>query len=81
MNPVLWRMIDHRFTKIHASGYLDGDLDQLGRERIARHTSVCPQCRALLSSLRRMIEELSGLTSTPGASVADGVVERLRRGG
>lgn len=80
MNPVLWQMIDHRFTKSHASGYLDGELDRPGRERIERHTSVCPHCRALLASLRRMIEELSGLTPAPGASVADGVLERVRRG-
>lgn len=75
---MLWQMIDHRLTKIHASEYLDGELDRVGRERIDRHTSVCPQCRALLSSLRRIIAELPGLSSPPRASVADRVLERLR---
>lgn len=79
MNPVLWQMIDHRFTKAQASSYLDGELDQPGRERIERHTSVCPQCRALLASLRRMIEELPRLSPAPKRGVADGVLERLRR--
>ena len=79
MNSVLWQMIDHRFTKAHASGYLDGELDRPGRERIERHTSVCPQCRALLASLRRMLAELSRLTPGPRASVADGVLDRLHR--
>lgn len=79
MNPVLWQMIEHRFTKAHASSYLDGDLDRRGRERIERHTSVCPHCRALFASLRRMIDDLSGLAPARGATVADGVLERLRR--
>ena len=81
MKPVLWQAMDHRFTKARASGYLDGDLDQRDRDRIDRHTSVCPQCRALLASLRRVIEELSGLSSAPRARVAEGILERLRHGG
>ena len=79
MISVLWQMLDHRFTKAHASGYLDGELDEAGRERIERHTSVCPQCRALLVSLRRMLAELSRLTPGPRAGVADGVLDRLHR--
>lgn len=76
---MLWRTIDHRFTKAHASGYLDGELDQPGQQRIERHTSVCPQCRALLASLRRMIEELSRLSPASCARIADGVLDRLHR--
>ncbi len=79
MNSVLWQMMDHRFTKAHASGYLDGELDQSGRERIERHTSVCPQCWALLASLRRVVEELSRLSPAPRAGLADGVLDRLHR--
>ncbi len=75
---MLWEMIDHRFTKGHASEYLDGELDRVGRARIERHTSVCPQCRALLSSLRRILAELPGLSSASRVSVADRVVQRLR---
>jgi hypothetical protein len=40
--------------------------------------SVYPQCAALLTSLRRMIELLPGLEA-PAPTVADGVLERLRR--
>ena len=79
VNSVLGQMLDHRFTKAHASVYLDGELDQRGRERIERHASVCPKCRALLASLRRMLTGLSRLTPGPRASVTDGVLDRLHR--
>lgn len=78
MNPVLWQALDHRFTRAHASEYLDGELPEAGRRRVERHTSVCPKCRTLLASLRRMIETLPALATTPPATVTDGVLERLR---
>ncbi|HEV2062272.1 MAG TPA: zf-HC2 domain-containing protein [Solirubrobacteraceae bacterium] len=72
-------MLDHRFTKAHASEYLDGDLPESGRHRVERHTSICPQCRELIASLRRMLEALPALGAQPQPTVADGVLERLRR--
>ncbi len=81
MSRVLWQMVDHRFTKAHASEYLDGDLSPAERDRVERHASVCPKCRALLASLRRMLETLPGLAAQPRPSVTDGVLERLRREG
>ena len=81
MSGVLRQMVEHRFTKAHASEYLDGELPQAERKRVERHASVCPKCRALLASLRRMIETLPGLAAQPRPSVADGVLERLRREG
>jgi anti-sigma factor RsiW len=76
---VLWRAIDQRFTRAHASDYLDGQLPDTGRCRNERPTSVCPHCRALLASLRHMIEALPGLAPPPPTGLADGVLERLRR--
>ena len=81
MSGVVRQMVDHRFTKAHALEYLDGELPQAECERVERHASVCPKCRALLASLRRMIETLPGLAAQPRPSVADGVLERLRREG
>lgn len=78
MRPVLREMLDHRFTKAHASAYLDGDLPADGRTRVERHTSVCPQCRELIASLRRMLGALPTLADPQRPSVADGVVDRLR---
>ncbi|MDP8908117.1 MAG: zf-HC2 domain-containing protein [Chloroflexota bacterium] len=79
MRPVLWQAADHRFTQAHASEYVDGQLEHAGRQRIERHTSVCPTCRSLLAALRRLIEELASLSPVPRESVADSVLEHLRR--
>ncbi len=79
MRPVLWQAADHRFTQVHASEYLDGELEQAGRQRIEDHTSVCPKCRSLLAALRRIIDELARLSPMPRGSVADSVLEHLRR--
>jgi anti-sigma factor RsiW len=81
LRVVLWQLIDHRYTKAHASEYLDGELSEAGRRRVQRHVSVCPGCRKLLASLRRMIDTLPGLAAAPRISVADGALERLRREG
>jgi len=40
-----------------------------------------PGCRALLASLRRLVDTLPGLAAQPRESVADGVLERLQREG
>ncbi len=79
MTVVLRQMLDHRFAKAHASEYLDGELPPEGVRRVERHTSICPQCRELIASLRRMLDALPALAATPQNTVADGVLERLRR--
>jgi anti-sigma factor RsiW len=81
VGDVLWQMLDHRFTRARASEYLDGDLSPEGRRRVERHTSVCPQCRAFIASLRQMLEALPGVAASPRPGLADGVVERLRHEG
>lgn len=78
MHGVFWKKVDHRFTRIHASEYLDGELSRAQHERVERHSSVCPSCRALLASLQRMIQTLPGLAARPQRGVTDGVLERLR---
>ena len=79
MNLGLQRMIDHRFTAAQASEYLVGQLSEADGRRIERHMSICPPCRALLGSLRRVTQALGGCAASPRASVADSVLERLRR--
>lgn len=76
---MLRQLLDHRFTKTHASEYLDDELPPSGRRRVERHASVCPQCHELLASLRVMIGALPALRTAPPVTVADGVIERLRR--
>jgi anti-sigma factor RsiW len=72
-------MREHRWTHAHLSDYLDDDLSPDERERIEDHVSVCPHCRRVLRTLRRTLESLMQLPTEPRPSVADGVIERLRR--
>lgn len=69
---------DHRFTRSHASDYLDGDLDHHRRHRVEAHAGICPPCRHLLDSLRHTILGLRGLQDPPESDVAASVIARLR---
>jgi anti-sigma factor RsiW len=69
---------DHRFTMAHAHEYLDGELDEHGRERIHEHTGLCPECRHMIATLRRTLRGLAGLRGPEDGDVALGVIARLR---
>ncbi|HEV2058724.1 MAG TPA: zf-HC2 domain-containing protein [Solirubrobacteraceae bacterium] len=72
-------MRQHQWTAARLSDYLDDELSQRDRERVERHTGICPECSRVLATLRRTVRELMGLHEEPLPSVADGVIERLRR--
>ena len=72
-------MRQHRWTAARLSDYLDGELPPRDRERVEQHTGMCPECSRVLAMLRRTLRELMGLRDEPLPSIADGVVERLRR--
>jgi anti-sigma factor RsiW len=72
-------MRDHRWTQERLSDYLEDDLREPQRERVERHLHWCPECRRVLETLRRTLNELMELRTTPGESIAPGVIDRLRR--
>jgi predicted anti-sigma-YlaC factor YlaD len=72
-------MREHEWTHAHLSDYLDDDLSRPERDRIEEHVGMCPQCRRVLRTLRRTLENLMDLPLEPRPSVAEGVIERLRR--
>ena len=72
-------MREHRWTHAHLSEYLDEDLSPNERERLEAHVGICPHCRRVLRTLRRTLESLVELPVEPHPSVAEGVIERLRR--
>jgi anti-sigma factor RsiW len=72
-------MREHRWTHAHLSEYLDEDLSPNERERLEAHVGICPHCRRVLRTLRRTLESLVDLPVEPHPSVAEGVIERLRR--
>jgi anti-sigma factor RsiW len=72
-------MREHRWTHAHLSEYLDEELSPRERERVEAHVGICPHCRRVLRTLRRTLESLMDLPVEPHPSVAEGVIERLRR--
>lgn len=72
---------DHRFTGARVSGYLDGELRPDERARLEEHLHWCPECRRMLATLRRVLHGLTELREPLRPSVAQGVIERLRREG
>lgn len=80
MHPVRF-MSDHRFTRAHASDYLDGALGVAARARIDQHTHVCPACLRFLDSLRRTVAALHSLLALPlpvPSAVGERALARLR---
>ncbi len=79
LHPVRFHR-DHRFTRAQASAFLDGDLGPDDRGRIESHTHRCPPCARFVAGLRRTVSALATLrgTETPGVSVTDSVLGRLR---
>lgn len=68
---------DHRFTVVHASDYLDDELDADGARRVDGHTLQCRRCRAMLEALRRTVSGVRGLRRPSRAGVAAGVLDAL----
>jgi predicted anti-sigma-YlaC factor YlaD len=72
-----------RETRDHLSDYLDDELGARTRIRIMRHLARCEQCRALLDSLTRTLEQLRSLGSidqtSPAPATVRAIVERVER--
>ena len=75
-------MRDHIWTRRHLSDYLDRELDALGRQRLERHTDLCPKCHRLVATLVQTIEALRALHEAPAGpplSLSDSVIACLRQ--
>lgn len=80
---------EHRWTYGHLSSYIDQELGDSERRRIEAHTSICPECHRLLATLRETVTRLRGIgqtasdapTTPAGGSIAESVIDALRRGG
>jgi anti-sigma factor RsiW len=72
-------MREHRWTHAHLSEYLDRELGSDEVARVEEHVGICPHCRRVLATLRRTLEGLRSLSDPAEPSVADGVIDRLRK--
>jgi len=73
-------MREHRWTSARMDAYFDGELSSRERHRLEAHAGICPECKRMLATLRKTLEELRGLSRDPSppAGLADSVIERLR---
>jgi anti-sigma factor RsiW len=74
-------MRDHLWTRRHVADYLDGELEGDAKQRLERHTHLCPKCRRMVATLLRTLEGLRGLRERPPGSaprISDSVIARLR---
>ncbi|MVO99484.1 anti-sigma factor [Paenibacillus lutrae] len=59
---------------------LDGDLNDLERQRLAQHTQQCPECGAMLQRLRMLSRELENLPKVrPSFSIVDSILPQLEQ--
>jgi predicted anti-sigma-YlaC factor YlaD len=75
----------HDETQERLSAYLEGELQGREQKRVVRHLALCPICRDVLRSLAQALERLRSLgrgeSPPPQPSVADAVIDRIRRDG
>ncbi|MHB8234100.1 MAG: anti-sigma factor family protein [Solirubrobacteraceae bacterium] len=71
-------VLDHRWTPVHVSPYLDDELSAAQRARLERHIEQCPECRELLRELQRLIVSLGTLSDDTGAPVAASILAAVR---
>lgn len=69
---------EHAWTARRISAYLDGELNAPQRERAERHFDLCPQCRQVMRTLRRLIPKLAELHGRADTDVTANVLRRLR---
>jgi predicted anti-sigma-YlaC factor YlaD len=72
-------------TQERLSDHLEGGLRGREAKRVLRHLARCPHCREALRTLTRAVDGLRSFgrlqVAPEGPSVADAVVERIRREG
>jgi anti-sigma factor RsiW len=75
---------DHGWAPGQMSAYLDGEMPVPRRRRLERHTTECPECRAVLLGLRHMLTLMgrahAAVPAGSGAQLATTVRARIRAG-
>jgi anti-sigma factor RsiW len=68
-----------RWARGHMSDYLDEELAASRRRRMQRHVEVCPACRRVLATLRRMVGTLRRVPPPTGGADAREIAASVRR--
>ncbi len=67
--------LDCQQTRAASSDYLDGDVDDRKRARIARHLEKCGPCAAFVNTLRATVELIR---AAPVSEPPTGFKQRIR---
>jgi anti-sigma factor RsiW len=75
---------DHRWAESRFSAYVEDELPQRQRRRLARHEGICPECRRAIRQLKKLLKTLPGLRSDKAPAdlaerTARSVRERIER--
>lgn len=65
LNPVTRHRDRCREVRAQMSDYLDGDLELPVASKIERHARWCPNCRRMLTNLKRTLSGLHALGDQP----------------
>jgi anti-sigma factor RsiW len=65
LNPMKRHHDRCREVRAQMSDYLDGDLDAQTAAGVERHARWCPNCRRMLTNLRRTLGGLHALRNEP----------------
>lgn len=75
--------LEHRLAGARMSDYVDDELGRVVRRRLTHHLSECHECRALLASLRQLLEVLQRAAAAdahePAPPIAAAVLARLHK--
>ena len=52
-------LLEHGFSRRRLSAYVDGELNESERGRVARHLEECPECADTSASLERLVTGLA----------------------
>ena len=70
---------DHRWSLAHMSEEVDGDLGEREHARLHGHVDECPDCERVLATLQQLVGQLRDLRGRERRSVADSVLEQVKR--
>ena len=83
MSATIWRKMnaprDHRWAKDRFSDYVDGELPERQRRRLAAHEEICPECGRIARTLRQMLALLPAMRAQQSQHLAERTTQAVAR--
>ncbi len=72
------RSDDHLWAQQHLSHYVEGDLSQRARRRLAGHAEDCPDCSRGILAMRALVRLIPGLEGGSAFAAPESLFARVR---